>query len=105
MYKHSMQQTMNFLNKFDFLEGSAEFHEAYAKMISLEGTLEEFQYLLTAETAKPMGSETEEVFIDRNTSRNKYLVNKEILGVQTQSKLMKAIAQDQKETITSEINR
>jgi hypothetical protein len=52
-----------------------------------------------------MGSEAEEIFIDRNSSRNKYLVNKEILGVNSQSKLMKAIAQDQKETLTTEINR
>jgi hypothetical protein len=72
---------MKYLNKFDFLEGSTEFHETYAKMIALDGTLEEFQYLLTAETAKPLGSETEEIFIDRNSSRNKYMVNKEILGV------------------------
>lgn len=46
-----MQQTMNFLNKFNQLEVSTEFHETYAKMIALEGTLEEFEYLLTAETA------------------------------------------------------
>ena len=52
-----------------------------------------------------MGSETEEVWVERNTGRNKYLVNKEVLGVETKSELMRAIALDQKETIISEINR
>jgi hypothetical protein len=99
-----MQLTFNFLND-QGIEGLPEFHETYAKMIALEATLEEFEYLRTAETAQPMGSETEELWVERNTGRNKYNINKEVLGVETESGLMKAIAQNQKETIISEINR
>ena len=74
-------------------------------MIALEATLEEFEYLQTAEAAKPMGLESEEIWVERNTGRNKYSINKEILGVDTDSELMKIIAQNQRETIISEINR
>lgn len=96
--------TMSFINDKG-IQASYEFHQTYAKMIALEGTLEEFEYLLTAELAKPMGSESEEIFVERNTGRNKYQVNKEVLGVETDSELMKVIAQGQRETIISEINR
>lgn len=88
-----MQMTMGVLNKFG-LDGTKEFHETYAKMIALEATLEEFEYLLAAETANPIGGESEKIFVERNTDRNKYCINKEILGIQTQSELLKAISQN-----------
>jgi hypothetical protein len=90
-FKHSMQMTMEVLQKLG-QEASPQFHECYARLVSVDGILGEFEYLLKADTAQPL-DEVEEIQSDRNTARNAYMINRWILGLETESPLMKALAQ------------
>jgi hypothetical protein len=57
-FRHAMQMAMKF-SKNTGIKATKEFHEAYAKLIAVDGIIDEFSYLKKADLAKPMQEEDE----------------------------------------------